>query len=105
MDPGAGLAFAADGATAAAATFNAASFWVRAGNEPVPGRRTALAVMFLLSAGVAVQALVAQAMYSAHRFGYALDPFFDLGPWLASRLLLTAGTFALTALILRRQRS
>ena len=103
MDPAAGLAFAADGVTAVAASFNATWCWLQGGIERLPARRGPLAVIALLCAGIAAQAVFAQAMYSAHRFGYALDPFFEAGPWLASRLLLAAGTLALTALILRRR--
>ena len=102
MEPGAGLAFAADGITATAATFNAACLWAMAAAERIAARRSALLSLALLSAGVAVQAVFAQAMYSSHRLGYALAPFFAAGPWLSSRLLLAAGTLALTALILRR---
>jgi len=105
MDPAAGLAFAADGLTAAAATFNAAWLWGRAGFERAPGRRWSLAALGLLMGGVAVQAVFAQAMYSAHRFGLSLAPFFAAAPWLTSRLALAAGTLALTALILRRRAS
>jgi hypothetical protein len=102
MDPAPGLAFAADGLTAAAGIFNTAWLWRRLGFERVPARRTAITALVLLNAGAATQAAFAQAMFSAHRFGYALDPFFQCGPWLTSRLLLTAGVLLVSILILRR---
>jgi hypothetical protein len=102
MDPAAGLAFAADGLTAAAGIFNAAWLWRRLGIEQVPARRTALTALVLLNAGAATQAVFAQTMFTAQRYGYALDPFFEPGPWLTSRLLLTAGVLLVSLLILRR---
>ena len=57
-----------------------------------------------LNAGIAVQVAFGQALFSAHRWGYQLDPFFAAAPWLASRVLLLAATLALSALILRRSR-
>jgi hypothetical protein len=60
--------------------------------------------MAVLHAGIAVQALFSQALYSAHRLDFATGPLFGAGPWMASRALLLAGTLAVSALILRRVR-
>lgn len=67
-----------------------------------PARRTAAVALAVLNAGVAVQAAFAQAMFSARRLGFSIDPFFEPGAWLASRLLLLAGTLLISMLILRR---
>jgi hypothetical protein len=85
MDPAAGIAFAADGLTAAAGAFNAACLTARIDSERLPGRR------------------FAQSIYQAQRSGYALDPFFAPGPWLSSRLLVSAGVLCMSLLILRRR--
>ena len=106
VDPAAALAFAADGATAAAALSNAA--WLvarRLRGERRPGRRAAAATLALLNGGIAVQAVFAQALYSAHRFDLTTEPFFATGPWLASRLALLAGTLLLSSFFLRSRRS
>ena len=100
VDAAAGLAFAADGATVAAGAFNAA--WLL-GYRPRDGRRSFAALtLAAVNAGIAVQAAFGQALYSGHRWGFDLDPFFAAGPWLASRALVLAGTLLLTTLILRR---
>ncbi len=104
MNDTAALIFAADGATAAAAAFNAAwlaGHWLR-GAAPV--RRLAAATLALVNAGVAVQAAFAQALFTAHRLGWPTDPWFAAGPWLAARVLLLAGTLLLSLLIIRRVR-
>ncbi|MEX2245740.1 MAG: hypothetical protein WEC75_03545 [Dehalococcoidia bacterium] len=103
VDTGAAFAFAADGATAVAAAFNAVWLAARpARRERTPGRRFAAAVLATTNAGIAMQAVFAQALFSARRFDLATDPFFTPGPWLASRLLLLAGTLLLSLLIVRR---
>ncbi len=102
VDAGAALAFAADGLTVAAGGFNAAwlaSHWVGLHRR---GRRLAAAILALVNAGIAVQATFAQALYSAHRFGFDVGPLYATAPWLASRVTLLAGTLLLSALILRR---
>jgi len=104
VDAAAALIFFADGATAAAGAFNAAwlaAHWLR---RAAPVRRLAAGTLALLNAGIAAQALFAQAMFSAQRFGLPVDPFFAPGPWLAARLPLLAATLLLSALILRRVR-
>ncbi|HYM15763.1 MAG TPA: hypothetical protein VEZ14_09395 [Dehalococcoidia bacterium] len=104
MDPSAVLIFAADGATAAAAAFNAAwlaAHWLR-GVAPV--RRLAAATLALVNAGIAVQAAFAQALFTARRLGWPVDVYFDAAPWLAARVLLLAGTLLLSLLIIRRVR-
>jgi hypothetical protein len=68
----------------------------------VASRRLAALTLAVLHAGVAAQAAFSQALYSAHRFGLATEPFFATAPWVASRALLLAGTLLVTALILRR---
>ncbi len=103
MDPAAALTFAVDGATAAAAAWNAAWFAAHAHSLVAGGRRTASATLAVVNAGVAMQAIFAQALYSAHRLDLATGPFFETGPWVASRALLLAGTMLLSLLILRRR--
>ena len=91
MDTSAALPFAVDGATAAAAAFNAAwlfQHWVR-GAEPA--RRLAAATLATMNAGIAVQAAFAQALFTAHRLGWPTDPFFAAAPWLASRVAAARG--------------
>lgn len=104
MDITAGMAFAADGATAAASAFNAAALIARRAGENAAARRSALLVLVIVCAGVAVQAVFAQALYSARRFDVDIAPFFSPGGWLASRAVLLAGTLLLSALILRGAR-
>lgn len=102
VDPAAALIFAADAATAVAAACNAA--WLslhRLRTADSQGRRAAAMTLVLLNAGIAVQAAFAQALYSAHRFALSTEPFFTTGPWLASRVVLLAGTLLLSVLILR----
>jgi hypothetical protein len=110
VDSGATLAFAADGLAVAAGSFNTvwlAGYWLGNGRcgprryyrRP---RRLAALTLALLNAGVAVQAGFAQAMFSAHRFGWDIAPFFATAPWLASRVALVAGTLLLSLLIVRR---
>ncbi|MBI5285096.1 MAG: hypothetical protein HY874_08395 [Chloroflexi bacterium] len=104
MDAAPALIFFADAATAAAGAFNTAwlaGHWLR-GAAPV--RRLAAVTLALVNAGIAAQATFAQAMFSAHRFGFSVEPFFGTAPWLAARLPLLAGTLLLSALILRRVR-
>ena len=98
----AALAFAADGLTVAAGGFNAAWLLTHWLGMEQRGRRLAAITLAAVNAGIAVQAVFAQALYSAHRFGLGVDPFFETAPWLASRLLLLAGTLLLSLLILRR---
>lgn len=102
MDTSAALAFAVDGATAAAGAFNTAwllQHWLRGAQR---GRRLAAVTLATLNAGVAAQAAFALAFYTSHRLGGPVDPFFAPAPWLASRAILLAGTLLLSALILRR---
>ncbi len=102
VGPGSAFIFAADGVAAAAGAWNAAWLLNFAAGSP-PGRRTAAASLAVLNAGIAVHAGFAQALYSARRFGFDTAPFFEPGPWLASRLLLLAGTLLISMLILRRR--
>lgn len=104
LDVAAALAFAVDGATAVASAFNAAVLWARHGRESQRSRRHAIAVLAIISIGVAMQAAFAQALYTAHRFDMSTAPFFDATPWLASRVVLLAGTLLLSLLILRGAR-
>jgi hypothetical protein len=85
-----------------AAAFNAAVLMARRGRERVVARRHAVVVLAVVCAGVAVQAVFAQALYSAHRFNLDVAPFFSAGPWVASRVVLLGGMLLLSALILRR---
>lgn len=101
-DTEAALAFAADGLTVAAGGFNAAWLLTHWLGMDERGRRLAAVTLATVNAGIAAQAAFAQAMYSAHRFGLGVDPFFATAPWLASRMTLLAGTLLLTLLILRR---
>jgi len=101
VDVAAALTFAADGATAAASAFNAAVLLARRPLERTTRRRYALLVLAVVSAGVAMQAVFAQALYTGHRFDLDVAPFFAAGPWLASRVVLLTGTLLLSALILR----
>jgi hypothetical protein len=102
VDVAAALTFAVDGITAVAAGFNAAVLMARRQHEGAPARRHAIAVLATVCCGIALQAVFAQALYSAHRFHADLEPFFATAPWLASRVVLLAGTLLLSALILRR---
>lgn len=102
VDAPAGLAFAADGFTTAAAGFNAA--WLAAhwlGQEQ-RGRRFAALTLAMLNAGIAVQAAFSQALFSAHGLGADTAPFFEPGPWIGARLLVLGGVLLLSLLILRR---
>ncbi len=99
---GAGIVFAADAATAACAAFNAAWFAARRFGDGSEARRTASGVMALLNCGIAVQAVAAQALYSARRFGFDTAALFEPEAWLLARLPLLAGTLLLSLLILRR---
>jgi hypothetical protein len=101
MDLAASFIFAVDGVTASAGAFNAA-WLVTAGAELAPGRRAAAFSLAVLNLGAAAQAVFAQSMYTARRLGWPIEPFFEPGAWLASRLLLLAGTLLISMLILRR---
>ena len=101
MDTAAGIAFAADGATAASGAFNAAVLLTKHMRGASGARRAAVMALSLISAGAAVQAAFAQALYMAQRSGADTAPFFDARPWLASRALLLAGTLLVALLLLR----
>ena len=103
MDLTASIIFAADGMTAASGAFNAA--WLISYYNAAPSRRVAAAALALLNAGAATQAAFAQSMFTAHRLGFSIDPFFQPGAWLSSRVLLLAGTLLISMLILRRSAS
>ena len=102
MDTAAGIAFAVDGATAAAGAFNAVVLLTRHASTGTAARRTAVIALAALNAGVALQAVFAQALYAAQRSDADTAPFFDAGPWLASRALLLAGTLLMAMLLTRR---
>ncbi len=102
LDPAAALVFAADGATVAAGGFNAAwllAHWLRSGARE---RRLAAFSLGIANAGIAAEAVFAQALFTAHRLDLATAPFFAPGLWLASRATLLAGTLMLSLLILRK---
>ena len=102
MDMSAGLVFGVDGGTTVAGAFIAAwllQHWVRGAQR---GRRLAAITLATVNAGVAVEAAFAQALYTSHRLGGPIEPFFAAAPWIASRLALFAGTLLLSMLILRR---
>jgi hypothetical protein len=105
MEPAAAISFAADGAAAASGAFNAA--WLlrlaATSSSARRARSTASFALAVLNAGVALQAVYAQALYSTRRFGYGADALFEPGPWLASRLLLLVGVLLISALIIRRR--
>ncbi len=101
VDLPAGLAFAVDGFTAVAASFNAA--WLALYAGPGRERRTAALALAMLNVAIAVEAVFAQALYTAHRFGMSQDAFFDAQAWLPVRLAMLAGTLMISALILRRR--
>jgi hypothetical protein len=106
MDPAAAaLAFAIDGMTAAAGAFNAAWLTAHAGSERTARRAAALLALAVLNAAAAIEALFAQALYSAHRFGGDIEPYFAPGAWLAVRLPMLAGTLLISLLILRKAAS
>jgi hypothetical protein len=91
----------ADGLTAASGACNAA--WLMAlAARAAPPRRTAAISLAMLNAGAATQAVFAQSLFSARRLGASIDLFFEPGVWLASRLLLLAGTLLISALLLRQ---
>jgi hypothetical protein len=100
MDPSAALVFGADGASAVSGVFNAA--WLCSLDTGTPSRRTAAIALAALNAGVAAQAIFAQCLFTAQRLGWSTEPFFEPGVWLASRLMLLAGTLCISILILRR---
>ena len=102
MEPGAGMAFAADGVTVAAGGFNAAWLALHRAGTRRPARRAAALTLATINAGAALQAAFAQALYSAHRFGLPHELFFAAPAWVASRVVLLAGILLLSALILRR---
>lgn len=102
VDPAAALVFAADGSTAAAGAFNAiwlAAHWL---GTRTGGRRLAAISLATLNAGIAMQAMFAQALFTAHRLDLATEPFFAPSLWIASRIILLAGTLLLSLLILRK---
>ncbi len=104
MDTSAALAFLVDGSTVAAGAFNAVwllQHWVR---REARGRRLAAVTLATVNAGVAIEAAFAQALFTSHRLGGPVEPFFAAAPWLASRVGLLAGTLLLSILILRRAR-
>jgi hypothetical protein len=101
--PAAFAALLVDAATAAAAAWNAAWFIVHAATTPSPGRRTASNAMALVNGGIAVQSIAAQALYAAWFSGRDVAPYFDPNAWLLARVLLLAGTLAISLLILRRR--
>ena len=101
MDLGLALSGVADGTAAASGAFNA-SWLLGVAQSAAPGRRVAAAALAMLSAGIAVQALLSQAMRWALAPGAESGPLMASGPWLASRLLLLAGSLLITMLILRR---
>jgi hypothetical protein len=103
-DWGAAFVFAADGTTAGAGTFNAAWLWAHWLRQTARGRRLAACCLAVLNAGIAVQAVFSQALFTAHRFDVEIDALFAPASWLASRALLLAGTLLLSALIVRRVR-
>jgi hypothetical protein len=102
MDAGAGIAFAADGATVAAGSFNTVWLVLHRAAARLRERRTAAVALALLNAGAAMQAIFAQALYAAHRFAQPEGVFFSAPAWVGSRLVLLAGVVAISALILRR---
>ena len=102
VDAAAGAAFAADGATAAAGSFNAAWLGAHAARESRRERAFAAATLALLNAGIAVQAIFAQALYQAHRFALPDGALFSAPAWLSARAALLAGTLLLSLLIVRR---
>jgi hypothetical protein len=96
------FAFAVDAATAAAGAFNTALLLTRHAGGATVARRYAVVSLALLNAGAAVQALCAQALYAAHRAGADIAPFFETGPWFASRAPLLTGTLLVAWLLVRR---
>jgi hypothetical protein len=103
MDVGTALALGADGLTAAAAAFNAA--WLAAGparNQRTAGRRFGALTLAAISAGAAVQAAFSLALFASHTYGFDSGDLYAPGPWVASRVVLLAGTVLLSMLILRR---
>jgi hypothetical protein len=99
LDFAAGLVFAADAATAAAAGFNC--LWMFVYWLGGAGRRLPAATLAIVNAGIAVQAGFAQALFAAHRFDLSTGPLFSPAAWLASRVVLLAGTLLISMLILR----
>lgn len=99
---GSAFAFAVDAATAAAGAFNTVLLLTRHAGAGTPARRYAVLALALLNAGASVQAVCAQALYAAHRAGADVAPFFETGPWFASRALLLAGTLLVAWLLVRR---
>lgn len=104
MDSGAALVFAADGATAIAASFNAGWLVGRRVLHARERRRVAAIALAGLNAGIAVQATFAQALFTAYRLGLPGEPLFETAPWVGARLPLLAATLLLSLLILRRTR-
>ena len=101
LDLTAAAAFAIDGTTVVAAAYNAAWLALLA-DGPRPRRASAL-ILALLNISVAVEALFAQSLYTAHRFDVSQEAFFSPQAWLPVRILLLAGTLLLSSLILRRR--
>ena len=102
MYTSAALAFAVDGATTVAAAFNAAwllQHWLLGVNR---ARRLAAITLATVNAGIAIQAAFAEALFTTHRLGGPTEPFFASPAWLASRVVLLAGTLLLSLLIFRR---
>jgi hypothetical protein len=104
VDMAAAVALAMDAQTVVAGAFNAAWFAARRATESRSSRRTAMDVLCVLSAGIAVQAACAQALFFARHAGWSTEPLFAPGAWIAARAPLFAGTLLLSLLILRRAR-
>lgn len=96
-----GLIVAADGATVVAGAFNAAWLFGHWLGLRQRRRRLAALTLALVNAGVAVQAAFAHSMFVAHASGTGVAPYFEPAPWLASRVVVLAGTLLLCLLILR----
>lgn len=101
-----GFGFAAGGATAAAAAWNASWLWARwlRPEAGPPRRRFAAGALALLNAGVAVESTAAQGLYVAQHAGWDTTPFFVPAAWIGARAGLLAGTLLLSLLIVRRAR-
>jgi hypothetical protein len=102
MDAGAGIAFAADAATVAAGSFNTAWLALHGAAARTRERRAAVTALVLVNVGAAVQAVFAQALYTAHRFNLRDAALFSMPAWVGSRVVLLGGVLMLTALMLRR---
>lgn len=98
------LILAQDAATMACAGLNAVYFTLYLLRAPAPSRRLGAAVLTLLNLGILAEGAYFSALYAAYHFGVGPLSLLAPKPWFLARLLLSLGTVATTALVIRQWR-